>query len=351
VSSGKTSRIKMMVPTSHKKISLEKEASTGFSSLLSQGGLVLVGFGGMLLLTGGAPSGLIVGLTVIFSGAAVTWLEQDRLSKISKCLYRRRIRQPKNSLEVLADAYELSEKHSEPVSILSLPFDKSDEAIKKWIQLVITQGMSANKTAILRRKLSKLALETNDMKKVQSLISVIAESSNNFFLLASLVNLDPLRDFAGCDLRGVQLDGLNLSGADLRKANLWLLISNSDSLPIKTSMVETNLSNANLSEADLVGADLTKADLSGADLSRAKLNGVDLHETDLSGVNLDEADLSGANLYGANLSQTHLSGACVRNARFRDNIGLLTELKHDLQSRGAIFEDSYGDKDRVFSLH
>jgi uncharacterized protein YjbI with pentapeptide repeats len=67
----------------------------------------------------------------------------------------------------------------------------------------------------------------------------------------------------------------------------------------------------------------------------------------LNNVNLVEANLSGANLSGANLSGANLSRAKVIHTRFGDNLGIPESLKSDLIQRGAIFEDSPGDRDKV----
>ncbi len=60
-------------------------------------------------------------------------------------------------------------------------------------------------------------------------------------------------------------------------------------------------------------------------------------------------DFAGANLSGANLSGANLSGATVENAIFGDNQGISPAMKRDLIERGAIFEDSPGDRSRVLT--
>lgn len=78
-----------------------------------------------------------------------------------------------------------------------------------------------------------------------------------------------------------------------------------------------------------------------------QLKGVDLSDTDLSGADLSRAYLSGANLseaYLSNLSGANLSGAEVQYARFGRNLGTSDSMKLDLIKRGAIFEDSAGDR-------
>ncbi|MGB3695170.1 MAG: pentapeptide repeat-containing protein [Spirulinaceae cyanobacterium] len=55
----------------------------------------------------------------------------------------------------------------------------------------------------------------------------------------------------------------------------------------------------------------------------------------------------GANLTEANLIGADLSGANVHEAKFGDNQGISETIKRDLIQRGAIFEDSPGDRAKV----
>ena len=75
-----------------------------------------------------------------------------------------------------------------------------------------------------------------------------------------------------------------------------------------------------------------------------KVKNLDFTEIDLSDADLRDANLSSANLSGANLSSANLRDANVENARFGYNLGISESLKHDLIVRGAIFEDSLGDR-------
>ncbi|MBW4608307.1 MAG: pentapeptide repeat-containing protein [Hassallia sp. WJT32-NPBG1] len=175
---------------------------------------------------------------------------------------------------------------------------------------------------------------------------------------------------SGANLRGANLSGANLIGANLSGANL-----------IGANLSGANLSGANLSDADLIFAKLSRANLSGAflsgaflsdaNLSDANLSGVNLSDAILSGINLGDAilsrpslkraflsgvnlsgvNLSGVNLSGANLSGANLSGANVENARFGDNPGISEAIKHDLIQKGAIFEDSPGDRSEILLPH
>ncbi len=51
----------------------------------------------------------------------------------------------------------------------------------------------------------------------------------------------------------------------------------------------------------------------------------------------------------ANLSDANLSRAVVEKARFGANLGVTEEMKLDLKRRGAIFNDSPGDRSEILS--
>jgi len=133
-------------------------------------------------------------------------------------------------------------------------------------------------------------------------------------------NPDIKIDLGGTDLCWkVSLLEANLSGADLSGANLR----------------EADLSGANLVGANLFGADFSGANLVGADLSRAILWGAILWGADLWGANLSGADLSRANLSGANFSKAILSRANLSRAILsRANL-----------SRAHLYNTIFGDTD------
>jgi uncharacterized protein YjbI with pentapeptide repeats/plasmid maintenance system antidote protein VapI len=159
------------------------------------------------------------------------------------------------------------------------------------------------------------------------------------------------RDLIGADLSFADLSDANLSYADLRDAKL-----------IGTSLSDASLSDASLSDANLIRANLIRANLRFANLIRANLRfanliGANLSDANLSGANLSDANLSGANLSGANLIFANLIGADltgtalvfanVGNAHFGSNPGIYEDAKRELKQRGAIFEDSPGDRSKV----
>nr|WP_218081635.1 serine/threonine-protein kinase [Anthocerotibacter panamensis] len=138
-----------------------------------------------------------------------------------------------------------------------------------------------------------------------------------------------VRDFSGCDLRGVTLSwwGVDLSAIDLRGADL---------------------SGANLTNVRLIGGNLSGAVLTGANLSYAKLVGCQLSEADLTGANLSYADLTGADLSAANLGgadllfsrllQARLAGAKLGSAKLSSAILIEADLSQADLSRASLLE-------------
>ena len=246
------------------------------------------------------------------------------------------------------------------------------------------------------------------IREVEELYQCIAEAdTDNFVELAKIAGVDIKTDLVGTDLRAVNLNRGNLFRADLRAVNLSKANLSEANLS-KANLSEAflngaNLSRANLSRANLNGANLIEANLSGTDLNgaylknsqidekttiadkwrlvweivnidrnkrrltgvdlsyanlkksflaEANLIGADLTEAILTQVNLTDADLSGSNLEQANLIEANLTGvsfnnAIVKDAHFGSNTGMSRSLQQDLIARGAIFEDSPGDRSGV----
>lgn len=68
-----------MAPTNRREVTLYEEAKAGLSSLVRQVAVVFIGFVGMLLVTGGAPSGFVIALSFCLGTAFVAWKEQERV--------------------------------------------------------------------------------------------------------------------------------------------------------------------------------------------------------------------------------------------------------------------------------
>lgn len=104
------------------------------------------------------------------------------------------------------------------------------------------------------------------------------------------------RDFADCELSGLNLQKANLSGANFYEARLT-----------KTNLQGSDLSAANLGHARLIQANLRDANLAEAYCSTANFEGADLRGANLTGAYLSRANLRGANLCGANLTNATVS--------------------------------------------
>jgi uncharacterized protein YjbI with pentapeptide repeats len=239
--------------------------------------------------------------------------------------------------------------------------DESNELNNKWhlVQEIVTQG-------IRDRNLSGVDLSDADLSLAYlSLADLSGADLSGADLSSADLNSADLNsaDLSGADLSGAYLFGANLISADLSGAYLKSADLNSAKLfyayLISADLSGANLSGANLSGANLSGANLSGANLSGANLRRADLSGANLRRADLGSAdlsraylidaNLSGADLSGADLRSANLSGANLSKTKVEKARFSSNLGISESMKQDLIKRGAIFEDSPGDRSEVLT--
>ncbi|MEZ2238389.1 pentapeptide repeat-containing protein [Microcoleus sp.] len=289
-----------MTLVNRKQISLYEEAEAGLNSLVKQTAQVGVGLLGMLLLTGGNPPALTVGLSVVGGIAFVAWSEEKRLTKF----YARQTQLIHNS--VIASETKQSQLKYDPV-----------------IASETKQSQPHNS--------SESESLANDIKQI------IEADTDNLSELVKQAGLNPYEDLAGADLSGVKgvgckLSRFNLSGADLDHADL----SRAD-LSFANLSNNAKLTNVKLCRADLSGADLRNALLMDADLSFADLSGADLSGADLINADLSNVNLSNTNLHNANLTSTNLNTAKVENARFGNNAGLDDKAKYELEQRGAIF--------------
>ena len=204
----------------------------------------------------------------------------------------------------------------------------------KWrlVWEIVNQGAEV-------RDLSGADLSGTDLSdaNLRSANLINANLSGAFLINADLINADLSSAFlSGANLSGAFLSGANLINANLINANL------SGAFLSGANLINANLINANLSGAFLSGANLINSNLINSNLINANLI-----DANLSGTNLSGAFLSGANLINANLSGADLRSAKVKNTRFGYNQGISEELRLDLIQRGAIFEDTPGDRSAV----
>jgi hypothetical protein len=194
-------------------MSLYQEAKASFQSLIQQGALVFVGFATMLLLTGGNPSALIVGLSFSLGVGFVAWSEAKRLEKLAD-----------NPEAKVTDSSEIKE-------IQQL------ETLTNSPTTNVIQKDDNNKESLIQEIISQKAIGRN------------LQGAN----------------LSGANLSRADLSGANLSEADLSRADL------SGANLSEADLSGANLSEANLSRADLFEANLSRADLFGADLFGANV--------------------------------------------------------------------------------
>jgi serine/threonine protein kinase, bacterial len=112
------------------------------------------------------------------------------------------------------------------------------------------------------------------------------------------------RDFADCELSGLQLPKAQLAGGNFYQARL-----------VKANLQAADLSGANLGHARLIKANLRSANLTEAYCSTANFEGADFRGADLTGAYLSKANLRGANLCGANLTDATVSQEQLASAK------------------------------------
>ncbi|MEZ2317847.1 MAG: pentapeptide repeat-containing protein [Microcoleus sp.] len=319
-----------MTLVNRKQISLYEEAEAGLNSLVKQTAQVGVGLLGMLLLTGGNPPALTVGLSVVGGIAFVAWSEEKRLTKF----YARQTQLIHNS--VIASETNQSQLKHHPV----IASETKQSQIPNTSESQSIQSILKHNSVIASEAKQSQIPNTSESQSIQSIQNdikqILEADTNNLSELVKQAGLNPYEDLAGADLSsvkgiGCKLSRFNLSGADLDHADLS-----------RADLSFANLSNAKLTNvklcrADLRGADLRNALLMDANLSFADLSDADLSDADLINADLSTANLSNANLHNANLTSTNLNTAQVENARFGKNAGLDEEAKYELEKRGAIF--------------
>ena len=306
-----------MTLVNRKQISLYEEAEAGLNSLVKQTAQVGAGLLGMLLLTGGNPPALTVGLSVIGGIAFVAWSEEKRLTKF----YARQ----SHLISLGLNEVKANKKNAIIAEFFGANPLQHNLDIKMKVESVKAKSQIPNSS-----ESESLELIQNDIKRI------LEADTNNLSELVKQAGLNPYEDLAGSDLSsvkgiGCKLSRFNLSGADLDQADLS-----------RADLSFANLSNAKLTNvklcrADLSGADLRNALLMDANLSFADLSDADLSDADLINADLSTANLSNANLHNANLTATNLNTAKVENARFGNNAGLDEKAKYELEKRGAIF--------------
>jgi hypothetical protein len=190
-----------MTLVNRKQISIYEEAEAGLKSLVKQTAQVGAGLLGMLLLTGGNPPALTVGLSVVGGIAFVAWSEEKRLTKF----YARQTQLIHNSVIASESLAERSEGKQSQIpnssESESTKFDGRQSQLKhnpviasetKQSQLP-NSSESESLESIQNRVLPKKQSRTGRMPVPQSLsersnniiLALVASASMLFALLAS----------------------------------------------------------------------------------------------------------------------------------------------------------------------
>jgi uncharacterized protein YjbI with pentapeptide repeats len=330
------------------EVSLYKDAKAGLSSLIKQVGQVFGGLILMLILTGGSPPSWIVVSSFFIGIVFVAWSENKRVTNEKFRSVKENSNKDETKRIVWTKVYQIEGNHNSSVlprvkynsrikSSAIMPSIKPDE---KWRKVCKVWKISTQ--SAFNSNLSGTNLKYADLTEI---------NLSNADLSGADLSYTILRDSI---LRGANLSEANLERANLNKADLSFAILRGANLKGVKNLSEANLSSTDLSDSDLSGFDLSRVNLNGAklnqtDLSNAKLNGASLIGAKLNGASLIGADLSDANLNEADISIADLRNANVKNTRFGDNLGISEDMKRDLKTRGAIFEDSPGDRSTVLT--
>ncbi|AFZ61281.1 pentapeptide repeat-containing protein [Anabaena cylindrica FACHB-243] len=211
------------------------------------------------------------------------------------------------------------------------------------------RGTSLNDTIIDNKWLTVWRI-VNQSSVDRNLSGANLERANLTFANLNGANLRSA-NLNGANLSGADLSGANLIVADLSGATLWSANLNGANLTFANlsgaDLTFANLNAANLNAANLIGATLWGANLNAANLIGADLSGATLWSANLSGATLWSANLSGADLRSADLRSADLTSTKVENAQFKETSGITEDAKRELKQRGAIFEDSPGDRSKI----
>lgn len=215
---------------------------------------------------------------------------------------------------------------------------------------VVTTPSQLPTTAVATATQTFLPPEVLVINGVSYDIKIGADLRNADLHGADLSNRDLTgTDFSGANLHGAKLNGSDLSGANFKGCNLYRA-----SL-IQANLTGADLSDSNCIDIDLSGANLTSADASHADFDSARFVGCNLTDTNLSFANLSNAafygpttmirtDMRNANLMRANFAsvrfiQANLDGVDASFAKF-DYAFLESMTARDAKFTFASFDNS-----------
>lgn len=131
-------------------------------------------------------------------------------------------------------------------------------------------------------------------------------------------------DLSAANLTKVNLTGALMNGAKLNQAKMTGSVLNEATLS-GAHMREVNLRRAEMIKTNLVKADLSMANLQRATLTSAYLGWANLSFSDLTAADLTEADLTGADLRGADMSWATLTEVDLTRADLTTVMGYKPE--------------------------
>ncbi len=124
-------------------------------------------------------------------------------------------------------------------------------------------------------------------------------------------------NFSNAKLMEAVLVQVNANGSDFKNANMENLRTAMKTSMENSDFTQANLKNANLRETSLKHSNFTKADLSAADLSKSKLNQSTFYQAVAKQTMFMQADLSQARLVSINLMEGSLQKAIMQDCDLR----------------------------------
>ncbi|MBD2168922.1 pentapeptide repeat-containing protein [Calothrix membranacea FACHB-236] len=211
--------------------------------------------------------------------------------------------------------------------------DEKTRISKKWrlvweILNQASEGRDLSRTNLSRTNLSRTNLSGTNLRRADLRFANLRRADLRFAILRRA-------DLSGADLRFAilsnpieDIDSTFMSTDILIRYGILLLVS------LISILHAAGLISAGLISAGLISAGLISAGLISAIVLRAIRRRMARRRT---------------NLHSADLLRAILESAIVENARFGGNLGITEDIKRDLIGRGAIFEDSPGDRSGVLT--
>ena len=197
------------------------------------------------------------------------------------------------------------------VAVATFPDEQMYFATKRWHGSTFDQSRLDVITPV-----NTLDLHGEDLIDDAKLKQIIEKNESSVDMQRWVATLSLMeRDLTGANLKDADVRHVDFSGAILNRAKL------DSAWAERAQFNNAKLHGASLQFADLHGASLNYARLQGASLDMARLQGASLRRAQLQGASLWSAQLQGASLKGAGLQGASLNYARLQGASLDIAIG------------------------------